>query len=588
MFRKQALPRIPIGEYLSLFRSYLKPQRKRMTLLAALLIGGIGLQLVNPQIIRYFIDTAGSQQSGEPLVWAAVLFIGVSLIQQLINVSASYMGANVGWMATNQLRVDVAAHCLKLDMAFHKQQTAGSIIERVDGDINNLSNFFSQFAIMLVSNVLLVAGMLVLLFREGWLIGSGMLLFVVFALMAIRYVRRFAVPHWTKVREVSAKFYGFLGEHLEGTEDTRASGATGYVMHRFFTLMREWLPLRVRAFFGWASMWITTIIVFTIGNAVAFTVSYYLWQKGSITLGTVYMVFYYTELMAKPIEQIRTQMEDLQKADASIGRVRELLQTSSSIQDGPGGAIPGGPLGVAFNRVHFSYEGDRSTLADVDFRLEPGQVLGLLGRTGSGKTTLARLLLRFYDPGEGSITVGGVDIRRAKLQELRSRVGMVTQTIELFQGTIRDNLTFFDERVADERIVQVLEELGMGQWLLSLPQGLDTRLESGGGGLSAGEAQLLSFARVFLTDPGLVILDEASSRLDPGTEQRIEQAMNRLLEGRTCIIIAHRLATIERADRILILEEGRMLEQGDRVKLAANPDSRYSRMLRVGMEEMLA
>ncbi|WP_159882168.1 ABC transporter ATP-binding protein [Paenibacillus puerhi] len=588
MVTKKALPRIPISEYLSLFRSYLKPQRKRMTVLSALLLSGIALQLVNPQIIRYFIDSAQSLQSGTPLIWAAILFIGVSFVQQLVSVSASYLGANVGWMATNQLRSDVAAHCLKLDMAFHKTQTSGSIIERVDGDINNLSNFFSQFAIMLVSNVLLVAGMLVLLFREGWLIGSGMLLFVVFALMAIRYIRRFAVPHWSKVREVSAKFYGFLGEHLEGTEDTRASGATGYVMHRFFTLMREWLPLRVRAFYGWASMWITTIVVFTIGNAVAFAVSYYLWKEGAISLGTVYMIFYYTELMAKPIEQIRTQMEDLQKADASIGRVRELLQTESSIQDGAGDPLPSGPLAVALERVTFSYEGERTTLSDVDFRLEPGQVLGLLGRTGSGKTTLARLLLRFYDPDEGRVALSGVDIRRTKLQELRSRVGLVTQTIELFQGTIRDNLTFFDEEADDERIIQVLGELGMGEWLHSLPLGLDTRLESGGGGLSAGEAQLLSFARVFLTDPGLVILDEASSRLDPATEQRIEQAMNKLLQGRTCIIIAHRLATIERADRILVLEQGRIVEEGERARLAADPESRYSRMLRTGMEELLA
>lgn len=224
----------------------------------------------------------------------------------------------------------------------------------------------------------------------------------------------------------------------------------------------------------------------------------------------------------------------------------------------------------------------------MSFRLEQGQVLGLLGRTGSGKTTLARLLLRFYDPGQGRIAIGGIDIRETKLHELRDRVGMVTQNIEIFQGTVRDNLTFYDESVNDGRIEQVLRELGLASWLRSLPHGLDTMLESGGGGLSAGEAQLLSFARVFLRDPGLVILDEASSRLDPATEQRIEQAMNRLLLGRTCIIIAHRLTTVQRADRILILDNGRVAEQGERVRLAADPHSRYSRMLQLGMEEMLA
>ncbi|MCZ8514178.1 ABC transporter ATP-binding protein [Paenibacillus filicis] len=579
--------KIPVRDYTRLLYRYLKPQRRSMIGLTALLLCGIGLQLVNPQIIRYFIDTAQSQSSGKPLVFAAVLFLAATLVQQLVNVAATYIGENVGWKATNSLRSDVAAHCLKLDMSFHKSHTSGAIIERVDGDINNLANFFSNFVITLLSNLVLVAGMLVLLFLEGWVIGAGMLVFVVLAIAAIQYIRRFAVPHWGKLRQISAKFYGFLGEHLEGTEDTRANGATGYVMHRFHSLLKEWLPVRVRAFLGWASMWITTLIVFAIGNAVAFALSYYLWKTGSITIGTVYMIFYYTELMAKPIEKIRTQMEDLQKADASIGRVRELLATESAIRDGAGAPLEDGALSVVFENVLFSYDTESTTLHDVSFRLEPGQVLGLLGRTGSGKTTLARLLLRFYDPQQGCIRLGGTDIREAKLQELRGRVGFVTQNIELFQGTVRDNLTFFDEAVGDDRIVRVLEELGLASWLMSLPGGLDTMLESGGGGLSAGEAQLLSFARVFLSDPGLVILDEASSRLDPATEHRIEQAISRLLQGRTCIIIAHRLATIERADRILVLDDGWIAEFGERGRLTSDPNSRYSRMLEVGMEEML-
>lgn len=583
----KVIRKIPAREYAGLLKHYLIPQRKSMAVLAVLLLSGIAMQLINPQIIRYFIDTAQEQESSSPLMIAAGLFIGVSLIQQLVAVGASYVGANVGWIATNQLRESVAAHCLKLDMSFHKSQTTGAIIERVDGDINNLSNFFSNFVILLVSNLLLVAGMLVLLFREGWLIGTGMLFFVVFAIASIQYIRKFAVPHWGKLRQISAAFYGFLGEHLEGTEDTRASGATGYVMHRFYRLLREWLPIRIRAYLGWASMWITTLLVFTIGSAVAFAISFYLWRQNAITIGTVYMIFYYTELMSKPIEQIRTQMEDLQKADASIVRIRELLQTQSLIQDGQGAVIPEGPLSVQFDGVEFGYDPESAALENINFRLERGQVLGLLGRTGSGKTTLARLFLRFYDPVQGRIELEGIDIRDAKLHELRKRIGMVTQNIEIFQGTVRDNLTFYDESVEDRRIEQVLKELGLDHWLCTLPHGLDTMLESGGGGLSAGEAQLLSFARVFLRDPGLVILDEASSRLDPATEQRIEQAMNRLLLGRTCIIIAHRLTTIQRADQILVLDNGHIAEFGERVKLAADPHSRYSRMLQVGMEELL-
>jgi ATP-binding cassette subfamily B protein len=186
------------------------------------------------------------------------------------------------------------------------------------------------------------------------------------------------------------------------------------------------------------------------------------------------------------------------------------------------------------------------------------------------------------------VRIDGVDLRELRIGELRRRVGLVTQEVQLFQASVRDNLTFFDAAVSDERIMAVLAELGLLEWLARLPRGLDSELESGAGGLSAGEGQLLAFARVFLADPGLVVLDEASSRLDPATEQRIERAVDALLRGRTALIIAHHLATVQRADDILILQDGRMLEYGPRRELAARPNSRFAQLLRTGMQEVLS
>ena len=231
-------------------------------------------------------------------------------------------------------------------------------------------------------------------------------------------------------------------------------------------------------------------------------------------------------------------------------------------------------------------------LHNLSLRLQPGTVLGLLGRTGSGKTTMTRLLFRLYDPDNGTIRLGTTDglrdIRQLPLVDLRRRVGMVTQNVQLFHATVRDNLTFFDCSIPDEQILQVIQELELGEWLQSLPEGLDTELESGGGGLSAGEAQLLAFARIFLRDPRLVILDEASSRLDPTTERLIERAVDRLVQDRTAIIIAHRLGTVQRADEIVILEEGRICEHGVRSKLASDPTSRFYGLLQTGLEQVLA
>jgi ABC-type multidrug transport system fused ATPase/permease subunit len=214
--------------------------------------------------------------------------------------------------------------------------------------------------------------------------------------------------------------------------------------------------------------------------------------------------------------------------------------------------------------------------------------LGLLGRTGSGKTTLARLLLRLYDPTGGEIRLGGVQPAAAHLRHLRQRVGMVTQDVQLFQGNIRDNLTFFNPHISDDRLLAILAGLGLSEWLQGLPRGLETEVEPEGRSLSAGQAQLLAFARVFLADPGLVILDEASARLDPATERLIERAVDKLLENRTGIIIAHRLATVDRADEILLLEDGRIVEYGERVALAGNPASRFYGLLQTGLEEVLA
>jgi ATP-binding cassette subfamily B protein len=352
-----------------------------------------------------------------------------------------------------------------------------------------------------------------------------------------------------------------------------------------------------------------TLVLFAIGNAAAFALSALLFQRQAITIGTVYLIFHYTAMLERPIRFITRQLEDLQKAGAGMARIQELLDVQSSVQDraiglASGSVLPLGPLAVQFRDVSFGYEtngrggkgvraqgsegvGER-VLQDLSFQLRAGAVLGLLGRTGSGKTTLTRLLFRLYDPDCGVICLGANgasrDIRQVPLADLRQRVGMVTQNIQLFHASVRDNLTFFDPGVPDEQILQVVRELGLGEWLESLPEGLDTELASGGGGLSAGEAQLLAFARIFLQDPGLVILDEASSRLDPATENLIERAIARLVQERTAIIIAHRLGTVQRADEIMILEGGRIGEYGARSELARDPTSRFYSLLQTGLD----
>jgi ATP-binding cassette subfamily B protein len=311
-------------------------------------------------------------------------------------------------------------------------------------------------------------------------------------------------------------------------------------------------------------------------------------MEGSMTIGTIYLVSAYAATLLWPLYELTEQVQDFQRIGASIHRVDELYNTPRQIEDGPGVEFPPGPLSVEFGDLSFGYAPGDPVLKDLSFCLEPGQVLGVLGRTGSGKTTITRLIFRLYDVQAGTILLGGRDIRLARLSQLRAGVGLVTQDVQLFEASVRENLTFFDPTVSDERILRAVADLGLEDWLSRLPDGLDTRLSASGGGLSAGEAQLLALVRVFLKDPGLVVLDEASSRLDPGTERLIESGIARLLQGRTAIIIAHRLGTVARADRIMIVEEGRVREEGERQALARDPYSRFHELLRTGLEEVLA
>jgi ATP-binding cassette, subfamily B, bacterial len=587
-------PRVSLRKYGRLLTRYLRPQGWLVAALAAAILTNIALQLVSPQILRRFVDAATSLAVSVPLLALGLAYMGVSLLQQGINLTGVYLSETVGWNATNALRADLVEHCIDLDMSFHSSRTPGEMIERVDGDVNAMANFFSQFTIQIFGNMILLVGVLAMLFSVDWRAGAAISVFVAITAAVLWRVQNVATPAWTAVRQASAELFGFLEERLNGTEDIRANGAGPYVLLRFFQLSRGVMKRTIRAGLMVNIIINSSFILFSIGTAAGMAIAAYLFINGHITIGTAVMIVNLTNIMAMPIERILSQLQDLQSAAASINRVTELLDIAPQIHEQPAPAdgarcLPSGPLEIDFSQVTFSYEKEGQKVLDhLDFRIPKGKVLGLLGRTGSGKTTLARVLFRLFDPDTGAIRLGGVDLRDLTTGELRQRVGLVSQNIQLFHATLRDNLTFFDTTIPDERVCTVLEQLGLGKWLNSLPSGLDTELESGGGSLSAGEAQLLAFTRIFLKTPGLVILDEATSRLDPASEALIERAVDRLVQDSTAIIIAHRLGTVERADLIMILEDGGIVEFGPRAALAADSSSRFSSLLQTGLEEVLA
>ncbi len=596
----QEKSKLPTKQYQALLVEYLTPLKSQVILLALLLLINIGLQLINPLIVGAYLDAVEAGSSLDVLIRAAAVFMGIAIVAQVFRITVTYVGENIAWTSTNNLRSDLALHCLKLDMSFHKQYKPGELIERVDGDVTQLANFFSQLVIRLGANLLLVIGVLILLGLQDWRLGISITAVAVVGMVALNWLNKRSVPRWQVVREVEAKLFGFLEEWLNGTEEIRSSGAESFILLRLYQAMRTRWHKVIRAMRIQVLVSDLPLGVFALAYVAAHILGASLYRDGVLTIGGIYLIFYYIDLMKGPLWEILRQVEDLQRASASINRVTELRGIKPTIQDGTGASFPKGPLAVVFSDVAFHYEDDPGTdvLKHVDFSLKPGEVLGLLGRTGSGKTTLTKLLFRFHDVTSGSIKLGSYsfendkaglfDIRLAKEADLRRHIGMVTQEVQLFNATVRQNVTLFDDLIPDERILQALKEVGLGSWVNELPQGLDTVLEAGGSDLSAGQAQLLAFTRVFLDDPGLVILDEASSRLDPATERLIEQAVDRLFANRTAIVIAHHLGTIQRADEILILDSGHIAEYGARQELARNPDSLFSRLLKTGMEEAMA
>jgi ATP-binding cassette subfamily B protein len=566
-------------------------RQRQLAGLAILLVVSAAVPLAAPQLLRLFIDHA---VAGAPLSLLSLLaggFLVVSLLQQALTVVVTYVSTHLAWVATNDLRAEVARHALGLDLSFHDKSSPGELIERTDGDVTALSSFVSTFVVQVAGSALTLLGVLVVVLVEDWRIGLGMVGFVVVAAATLGRLRNFAVPRATELRAASAKLFGEIEERLHGAEDLRANAGGAYAVRRFQHTLAFYIRISLRAALANRTMWLTAGAVFAAGGILSLVAGTVLFQAGAISLGTVYLLFRYTALLREPLEQVSEQQQVAQEAMAGFARIRQLLDHQPSIRDNGSSSLPAGPLALDLDRVRLSYPGGATVLDGIDLRLEPGKVIGIVGHTGSGKTTLTRLLLRLLEPTDGTVRIGGTDVRNLRLTDLRRRVALVTQDVHVFEATVRDNLTLFGTYCCDDHdLEELLVDLGLGPWFRGLPDGLDSVLGPGGpggAGASAGEAQLLAFARVFLRDPGLVVLDEATSRLDPVSERRIDQAVDRLLDGRTAVLVAHRLAALDRVDDVVVLDEGRIVEHGDRQDLVDTPGSRFAGLLATAEEGVL-
>ncbi|MGC9777856.1 MAG: ABC transporter ATP-binding protein [Candidatus Heimdallarchaeota archaeon] len=571
----------------SLLKKYMNPYLPQVMLLAVLLLILSGIDILNPQIIRYYIEAVNEPVLNTRLILiASIVYIIVNLIHRVLFVIIRWISQNLAWSTTNDLRIDLTRHCINLDMKFHNQRKTGEMIERIDGDASTLSEFFSTFIIHFLGSFLLLAGILIAVFIESWIYGLIFLGFTIIALIALYLVRKVASPLWKKVRESTTALFGVIEENISGFEDIRANGADEFLMRRFHESAQTDFRNKSKAMIVSRVYYAVNILMGALLNIGILVASYFLADRLGIDGGVLFLLLSYGNNILRPLRLILWQLEQMQNSLANIDRIKEWFDIKSEITDEGNLLFPDEDINLEFDTLDFGYS-EELFLKNINFNIEPGKKLGLVGRTGSGKTTIARLIFRLYDPNNGKIKINGLNSKKFPLSELRKNVAYVTQEVELFKASIKDNITFFDYDMTDEQVLRVLEDLGLKKWYDQLPKGLETVIFSEDLGLSAGEEQLLALTRAFLKNPKLVILDEASSRLDPATEKQVDLALEKLLEGRSAIIIAHRLATLQKVDDILILEKGEIVEYGSRAELVKNPNSHFSKLLQQGIQEVL-
>lgn len=559
----------------------LRPDAARWLALAAMVGASSGLALGGPLIVRQVVDRATSGAAASELRGLALVFLAIVVVGQVVAVVVARAATIAAWRTTNGLRLRITRHVLGLDHEFHRRHTPGELIQRVDGDVTSVSEFLGQVVPKALGAMLLVAGMIGVLLVIDWRVGLGMLVYVAGALVAVLLTRHRSIAEASDEMGSLARLYGGIEERLNAAEDLRSAGAGGHAMWRFVEDSAGALGSSVRREKAFLVMWWAVQGAVVVGTVLSVVASALLVERDVISLGTAFLLFQYVLLISRPLEEVVHELETVQKANGAMVRVIDLLAVKPSVVDSGTTSPPVGALSIECRDVSFDYGDDQPVIVDVSVSVGAGRSVGVVGRTGSGKTTFSRLMLRLVEATEGGVELGGVPIAEIGMDELRRRVALVPQEVELFAGSIRDNVTLFDPEPSADSVEAALRAVGLDSLV---DGGIDRRLGGGGAGLSAGEAQLLAMARVWLRDPDLVVLDEATARVDPDTEIRLEAAVRELMRGRTTIVIAHRLSTLREVDDIIVFDRGRVVEQGERAALVQADDSRFGRLLDLALE----
>jgi len=565
---------------------YLKKERKRLILILLILIpvalaGAIQPLLVGQAISVLrgedtisFFDNLSSQSSIRFII--LTLFITV-LLRLGLQGFQSYNIQAVGQRLTARIRNDLFSHSMSLSLRFHDKMPVGKLLTRLTSDVDALSEVFGSGAVGVLADFVSLIVISITMILIEWRLGLLLLIIQIPVTAFILWLqKRYRIENY-KVREELSQLNANFQENLQGLEVVqmfRRQSLNGQKFSKTGINYKNavngtiFYDSSISAFIEWVSLAAVALVI-SLGG--------YMVTAGAMGLGTLTTFILYSQRLFEPLRQLAERFTQIQGGLTAVERISELLEKKIEIYDQVDKKVENKKIinsnetqigEVLFENVSFFYREDEPIINDLSFKINPGEHVALVGPTGSGKTTLIRLLCRLYEPQKGNIYIDGQNIRNISIQALRKQLGVVLQDTFLFSGNVADNLRL-DSSIDNQGLKDICSELGLDNLLRKLPNGLDTYIRERGGNLSSGERQLLSIARVAIRDPKVLIMDEATAFMDPSTEATLQRDLDRLLEKRTALVIAHRLATIESSDRILVMRKGRLVEQGNHEELRA-------------------
>ncbi len=559
---------------------YLARRKAMLTLVLLMVMISSGLSLLGPYLIGVAIDRYLEGAGGTPWLLFLVALAAVYVLGSIAGWLQNVWMISIAQETVYRMRMDLFKHLHRLPIPFFAKRQRGELMSRMTNDMDNVSSTLNSSAIQIFSSALILVGTVVVMLLLSPLL--TLLTFLVVPLMSagMKWITRRTGVLFKERQRNLGDLNGYVEETLSGQRIVKAFSREEAVIGEFGER-----NVRIKQSGFWAqaiSGFIPKLMngLNNLSYAVIVGVGGLLAIRGTITIGVIVVFVEYARQFTRPLNDLANQWNTLLSAIAGAERVFEILDEDDETKDeGDAGPIDAVQGAVSFSDVFFSYDSGEQTLKEISFEAKPGETVAIIGPTGAGKTSLIQLLSRFYEADSGEITVDGRDIRTIKRASLRSHMAFVLQDSFLFEGTIRDNIRYGKPEATDEEVERAAKLANAHSFIKRLPGGYDKLLHGDGGGISQGQKQLLAIARAILADPAILVLDEATSSIDTVTEIKIQEGLQRLMEGRTSFVIAHRLNTIRRADQILVLKDGRLLERGSHEELLSKPGL-YNDMVR--------